>query len=378
MILAEFNAVRPTHEIPQERAMEWLMAAYLKSDPTLSVKEARDQVDRYGCDRGRIARRGHELEDFGHLDWARMRIFGQDAGVNGRGMGERTRFFQVAVERIFERLYEREKEAPDNLIHVTCTGYASPSNAQRLVAARGWGDRTAVTHLYQMGCLAAFPALRIARGFLSAPPPPGPPTRRGRVDIIHTELCTLHFNPARRKPEDIVVQSLFSDGSIRYSAFPDSARDALKGHALTVLCVRERILPATAEAMTWLPDDWGMSMHLDKRIPLLLSSALPSFLEALFDSGGLDFHRERGKATFAVHPGGPRILDLIERQLELRPDQLSQSRRILHDFGNMSSATLPHIWDGILEDPSVAPGRLVVSLGFGPGLTIGGGIARKS
>jgi hypothetical protein len=31
----------------------------------------------------------------------------------------------------------------------------------------------------------------------------------------------------------------------------------------------------------------------------------------------------------------------------------------------------------MLEDPAVAPGRLIVALAFGPGLTIAGAILRK-
>lgn len=377
MILVDFKAIRPSFETSQEHGAEWLAAAYLRSDPSLTAEGARDLIERYGCDSGRIARRGHELQDFQDLDWERMRIFGMDGEPHGKRMGERMRFFRESVQTHFERLYEMEGEPPENLLHVTCTGYASPSNAQRLVASRGWGARTTVTHLYHMGCLAAFPALRVAEGLLSRPMAPAGGTPRGRVDIVHTELCTLHLDPARHEPKDIVVQSLFADGTIRYSALARTARMNQGTPALEVLGVLERILPDTEDAMTWMPDDWGMSMNLDKNVPLLISSALPAFLDDLFARAGLDFHRERGGAAFAVHPGGPRILDLLEHKLELQPAQLSQSRQVLHDCGNMSSATLPHIWGGLLEDAGIPRGRLIVSLGFGPGLTIGGSIGRK-
>ena len=44
----------------------------------------------------------------------------------------------------------------------------------------------------------------------------------------------------------------------------------------------------------------------------------------------------------------------------------------------MSSATLPHVWKAVLEDAAVKPGRLIVALAFGPGLTISGAILRKT
>ena len=50
---------------------------------------------------------------------------------------------------------------------------------------------------------------------------------------------------------------------------------------------------------------------------------------------------------------------------------------MLHDYGNMSSATLPHVWQRILEDSRIAAGTPVVSLAFGPGLTMCGALFVK-
>ena len=44
----------------------------------------------------------------------------------------------------------------------------------------------------------------------------------------------------------------------------------------------------------------------------------------------------------------------------------------------MSSATLPHIWESILADPEAEDRSLLVSLAFGPGLSISGSIMEKS
>ena len=70
-----------------------------------------------------------------------------------------------------------------------------------------------------MGCYAAVPAVRIAAGLVA--------TRlRARVDIVHTELCSLHLDPADHRIEQLVVQSLFADGLIRYSLVADERRPA--------------------------------------------------------------------------------------------------------------------------------------------------------
>ena len=82
-------------------------------------------------------------------------------------------------------------------------------------------------------------------------------------------------------------------------------------------------------------------------------------------------------ALFAVHPGGPRIIDRVQDLLKLTPMQVASSRAVLYENGNMSSATLLFIWKSILENSEIPSGTWVVSLAFGPGLTICGGIFKK-
>jgi predicted naringenin-chalcone synthase len=50
---------------------------------------------------------------------------------------------------------------------------------------------------------------------------------------------------------------------------------------------------------------------------------------------------------------------------------------VLFERGNMSSATLPHIWAKILSEAGVRSGTPVVNLAFGPGLTVVGAIFMK-
>lgn len=85
-----------------------------------------------------------------------------------------------------------------------------------------------------------------------------------------------------------------------------------------------------------------------------------------------------GRGLFAVHPGGPRIIDKVAALLELTPGQVEASRGVLRDCGNMSSATLPHIWARMAANPAVPAGTLITSLAFGPGLTVYGAMLRKA
>ncbi len=314
----------------------------------------------------KIARRGVSIADLETTRWSENALYNLDVDPHGKGSGARTQMFADIVDRYFSTAYANESCAPDDLIHVTCTGYVSPSGAQKLVANRGWGATTRVTHAYQMGCYAAVPAVRMAAAFIAmASPTPW------RCDLVHTELCSLHFDPTDHRIEQLVVQSLFADGLIRYSMVANDGRPGLLLRAL-----HEVVLPDSADAMSWAVSDWGMRMTLARDVPDRIAGSLRGFVSELVRRAGLDLSCLK-TSVFAVHPGGPKIIDRVREVLELDPAQVATSRAVLLDHGNMSSATLPHIWMRLVDDANIPPGTLIPSLAFGPGLTVCGALFEK-
>jgi predicted naringenin-chalcone synthase len=357
-MITRFVATRPRHELAQARALEWVASAHAEAeaarDPRVDAKYRQREVARLlarvACGPDRIARRGHSLGEH-HGALAELRTQGSET---------RTRRFIELVDAYFTEAYAGERDAPDDLIHVTCTGYASPSAAQKLVAAKGWWTR--VTHAYHMGCYASIPALHVASGFVA--------NGARRVDIAHTELCSLHFDPGNPALDQLVVQSLFGDGYIRYAATPGD-RDGLVIRAL-----HEKLIPDSAASMSWIVGDHGLQMTLARDVPSRVAGALRGFVLELLARGGVELPALK-QAIVAVHPGGPKIIDQVRSTLELDEAQVAHSRGVLRDYGNMSSATLPHIWMRLLADDRVAPNTLIVSLAFGPGLTVSGALLEK-
>jgi predicted naringenin-chalcone synthase len=192
---------------------------------------------------------------------------------------------------------------------------------------------------------------------------------------VHTEICSLHLNPARHDPEQLVVQSLFSDGFIRYTV-ATGAGEARPADGYEVLGFLERIVPDSLADIEWAPGDFGMRMTLSRDVPDKVAPHLDGFVTALAAGCGLARADLEG-AAYAIHPGGPRIVDKVEEWLRLAPSQSRASREVLFERGNMSSATLPHIWERLLRDEAAPPGGFVVSLAFGPGLTLYGSVMRR-
>lgn len=397
IVLTQFEVLRPEYENTQAYGIEWLADAHATAEQTVRSQAGgsvaaefdvvrfrelmRTLIARYGCSPAKIAKRGHALDDFCHQNWSEMRILNLRAHPTGASMAVRSAFYEECVNQLFERFYRDVEQPPADLIHVSCTGYVSPSGAQRLVEHKGWNQLTTVTHAYHMGCSAAVPALRLAAGFLAtAFLTDGRLTgHKSRADIVHTELCTLHGNLSLHTPEQLVVQSLFADGFIKYSAVIRSEDESRSPCApgLEILAIREEIVPDSAHAMTWRCTDWGMQMSLSRDVPTLVSGSIAKFLQGLAAQAGLDFPTDVPRCVFAVHPGGPKIIDTVQAQLSLQNWQVAASAQVLYDCGNMSSATLPHIWERILRDENVPDGTPVVSLAFGPGLNICGAVLRK-
>ncbi|HSD91175.1 MAG TPA: 3-oxoacyl-[acyl-carrier-protein] synthase III C-terminal domain-containing protein [Kofleriaceae bacterium] len=344
---------------PQQKSLDWLAGAHAASEAELAQLDDDEKhafqsrmlrlLGRCACTPDKIAMRGHSVE--------RVEQGTFDPLPHGAVTSARMLQFSAIVDPYLIAAYADDRVAPDDLVHVTCTGYVSPSGAQKLVAAKRWPTR--VTHAYHMGCYAAVPALRMAAGFCA--------TGSRRVDLVHTELCSLHFDPSDHSPEQLVVQSLFADGLIRYSLRPT-------GPGLELLATHEQVLPDSAQSMGWRVGDHGMAMTLARDVPMRIASKLREFVIELFERANVSLN-ELPHSTWAVHPGGPKILDGVRDALELTESQLVTSRDVLRDHGNMSSATLPHIWMRL--DRDLPAGALVPSLAFGPGLTICGALFVK-
>jgi predicted naringenin-chalcone synthase len=372
-MLTQFASTRPRHQVPQVQILAWLAEVHAEAEAASKgldeharaelAMRFRNLLARCAPGPDRIASRGCSTDEVVRPQWQEGAIYGVRRQPRGAGTAARGKHFADLVATYFEHTYAEEELPPRDLIHVTCTGYVSPSGAQRMVARRGWPTR--VIHAYHMGCYAAMPAVRIAQGLLCAEQ-----AADARVDLVHTELCSLHLAPTDHRLEQLVVQSLFGDGLIRYSMKSGD------GPGLRVMATHEQLLPGSEESMSWTIGDHGMHMTLARDVPERVAAALRGFVAELLRRAGRD-QAGAPSCVFAVHPGGPRIIDGVGEALELAATQVAESRAVLLAHGNMSSATLPHIWMRILEDVSIPAGTPVVSLAFGPGLTICGAVFEK-
>jgi SAM-dependent methyltransferase len=99
--------------------------------------------------------------------------------------------------------------------------------------------------------------------------------------------------------------------------------------------------------MTWTPGDSHFRMVLSKKVGLKIRDVLRDHVSRFLDSHGL---RIQDIDRFAVHPGGHLIIETVQKSLGLDEEAVRHSKAILHQYGNMSSSTLPHIWASMQAD----------------------------
>ncbi|MGC4804085.1 type III polyketide synthase [Micromonospora sp. DT233] len=234
----------------------------------------------------------------------------------------------------------------------SCTGYATPGLDILLARDLGMAPDTQRMFVGHMGCYAALPGLGAAGDFVTA--------RQRPALLLCAELTSLHIQPAtaRLDAQQIVSHALFSDAAVAAVVVPDG-----RGYALReVTSVTDS---STADHMTWDVTDTGFRMGLSPKVPQVLSVHVRRLVEELLARHGGRLSELDG---WAVHPGGPRILDVVERELALPPQALDASRATLGEQGNCSSATVLLILDRLRR--AERPPDRVVMLAFGPGLTL--------
>ena len=245
--------------------------------------------------------------------------------------------------------------AVSHIVSVSCTGFHSPGFDIGLIRELSLNNSVARTHIGFMGCQGAMNALRVAQGFVNS-------DREAIVLLCATELCSLH-QYAHWDPEKIVANALFADGSA--SVLLGSPQSAIPSNKLRMICSESTLIENSANAMSWKIADHGFEMTLSSTVPQLIGSTIRPWMEKWLARYGVDLDSIR---SWAVHPGGPRILSAFAEAIELPKSSLDHSFDILARYGNISSATILFILKSILES-NPEPGYLV-AVAFGPGLTV--------
>ncbi len=244
-------------------------------------------------------------------------------------------------------------ERVTHLITVSCSGFFAPSFDVALIKQLALQSRVSRTHIGFMGCHGLLNGLRVARAFLDQDP-------GACVLLAALEMCSLHHQYGWDS-DGIVANALFADGA---AALVGIVGEPSSERVFRVLGSGSNVIDDSEDAMSWRIGDHGFVMTLSPRVPELISRSIRPYLEGWLSEFGVDFDRV---GSWAVHPGGPRILSAFGEATGFDRERLSVSYEILAQFGNMSSPTVLFIIDRMRQIKAPRP---IVALAFGPGLAV--------
>jgi predicted naringenin-chalcone synthase len=241
-----------------------------------------------------------------------------------------------------------------HLVTVSCTGFIAPGIDHALIERLGLDRTVRRLHVGYMGCHGAVNGLAAARAIVRSEP-------ASRVLLVCVEVCSLHFQASERH-DQIVANALFADGAAA-AVVAAGGPASFGGVAATGGCV----FPDSAGAMGWRIGDHGFEMTLAESVPRLIGEHLRPWLASWLDREGVSLKELVESGGWAVHPGGPRVLDAVASSLGLSEAAMRASRSVLADHGNMSSPTVLFILERLRRQAEVQ--KPTVLLAFGPGLS---------
>jgi len=260
------------------------------------------------------------------------------------------------------------------VVSASCTGYMLPSVDAHLVERLGLDPGVRRMPITQLGCSAGVATLALATDLVAA--------RGGSALVTCVEPSSLCVQTADPDASDLVGNALFGDaGAAAILTAPapgptassdraaeadrESPRTAMPGPA--ILRSACRTWPEHASLLGMRLTDAGPRLVLSPRLPDVLSEIVAPAADEFLVGAGLS---RADLAFWAIHPGGPRILEAIGHALALGDEALAPVWRAWDRHGNVVSATIFFILREIAATVAPPPGSLGLALAVGPGLSL--------
>ncbi|XP_050232789.1 type III polyketide synthase B [Mercurialis annua] len=262
-----------------------------------------------------------------------------------------------------------------HLVYVSSSEARLPGGDLHLATGLGLSPETQRVMLYFMGCSGGVAGLRVAKDLAENNP-------GSRVLLATSETTIIGFKPpSADRPYDLVGVALFGDGAgaMIIGTDPDSTSESPLFELHTAM---QNFLPDTEKIIDGRLTEEGITFKLGRELPQIIEDNIEGFCHKLMGVAGLP-ETEYNQLFWAVHPGGPAILNRIEKRLDLFPDKLNASRRALMDYGNASSNTIVYVLEYMIEESlkmkenNGTDNEWGLILAFGPGITFEGILARN-
>lgn len=244
----------------------------------------------------------------------------------------------------------------DHLIFVSSTGLATPSIDARLANQLHMSSHLKRTPIWGLGCAGGAVGLSRAYEYAKAYP-------QSRVVMVALELCGLTFQRHDLSKSNLIAASLFADGAAAALVTGDEGSlERMDGPRIKD--TMSTLWPQTEDVMGWDVGDDGLRVIFSKDIPTIVKTHIRPNLTDFLAREDLTLD---DITHYVTHPGGMKVIQAYEDALNLSPDATTPARRILSEYGNMSSASVLFVLEEVM--PLAEKGEYGVMTALGPGFS---------
>jgi alkylresorcinol/alkylpyrone synthase len=247
----------------------------------------------------------------------------------------------------------------DLLIVTSVTGVAVPSLDALLMSRLGLRPDIKRLPIFGLGCVAGAAALGRLHDYLLAWP-------QHHAALLAVELCSLSWPTKDVAIADLVASSLFGDGAAALVATGATRSGRQAGGCPRVIATRSEVYPDSSDTLGW-------RLRSD-RFRIVLTAELADVIEQRLAGSVSSFLAEHDLtvddiSAWICHPGGPKVIDAVQKSLKLPDSAVELSRRSLAEVGNLSSASVLHILEKTIGSNPPPPGSAGLMIGLGPGVS---------
>ncbi|TFV58979.1 type III polyketide synthase [Mycobacterium sp. PS03-16] len=240
-----------------------------------------------------------------------------------------TELGERAVRAALAAAHVRPHEV-DAIVAVSSTGVAVPTIDATIAARVGFRRDVKRIPLFGLGCVAGASGLARVHDYL-----------RGYPDhvavLLSVELCSLTMQRDDTSIPALIGLCLFGDGAAAVVATGADRVPALGMGAPRILATRSRLIPGTADIMGWNVSADGFGLVLSRDVPKMADDHLADEVGRFLADHGLT---TADISAWICHPGGPKVLESIQRAVDVPAEALKHSWDSLRDNGNISSASV--------------------------------------
>lgn len=243
------------------------------------------------------------------------------------------------------------KDDITDLIFVSTTGLATPSIDALIINKMRLSPHINRIPVWGLGCGGGVSGMAKANTLAKANPD-------AVVLLVAVELCSLTLIKNDYSKSNFIGSSLFSDGIVASIVKGDNHGEG----KITPVASSSKLYYDSLEVMGWDFKDTGFKVLFSKDIPTFIHENIRADIDAFLDKQGLKLADIK---NFVFHPGGKKVLDAYTEALAVEGDFLHNTRTVMNENGNMSSATVLYVLEKFITEGYQDGYGLMLAMGPG-------------